>query len=91
MARHIAVTSLAAEQIGIASTGWMGETPLWYYILREADVTASGDRLGPVGGRIVAEVIVTLLDRDPASVRFAGDDWRPRKTLLELLTTRSNH
>ena len=38
-----------------------------------------------------AEVIVTLLDRDPASVRFAGDNWRPRKTLLELLTTRPNH
>ena len=44
----------------------------------------------PVGGRIVAEVIVTLLDRDPTSVRFAGDDWWSRKTLLELLTTRPN-
>ena len=91
VARHLGVTPLTNEQVGLGQVGWKGETPLWYYILREADVTASGDRLGPVGGRIVAEVIVTLLDRDPASVRFAGADWRPRKTLLELLTTRSNH
>ena len=85
VARHVGIPPLTGEQIGLGQVGWKGETPLWYYVLREADVTASGDRLGPVGGRIVAEVIVTLLDRDPASVRFAGD-WRPRKTLLELLT-----
>jgi hypothetical protein len=85
VARHLGIPPLTGEQIGLGQVGWKGETPLWYYVLREADVTASGDRLGPVGGRIVAEVIVTLLDRDRASVRFAGD-WRPRKTLLELLT-----
>jgi Animal haem peroxidase len=90
VARHLGVTPLTNEQVGLGRMGWKGETPLWYYILREADVTASGDRLGPVGGRIVAEVIVTLLNRDPASVRFASDDWRPRKTLLELLTTGTN-
>ena len=79
------IPPLTADEVGLRAAGWRGETPLWYYILREADVTAAGDRLGPVGGRIVAEVIVTLLDRDPSSVRFADPDWRPRKSLIELL------
>lgn len=42
-------------------------TPLWYYILREAAVLKGGDRLGPVGARIVAETFVTILKRDPSS------------------------
>jgi hypothetical protein len=69
----------------VASTGWTRETPLWYYILRESAVTTSGNHLGPVGGRIVAEVIATLLDRDLASVRFAGPEWQPRRSLVDLL------
>jgi hypothetical protein len=85
VARHLGLTPLTSEEIGLRAIGWTGETPLWYYILREAAVRSSGDRLGPVGGRIVAEVIVTLLDRDPASVRFAADDWEPRRTLSDLL------
>ena len=36
-------------------------TPLWFYILREADVQAGGQHLGAVGGRIVGEVILGLL------------------------------
>jgi hypothetical protein len=47
-------------------------------------VKGSGDRLGPVGGRIVAEVVVTMLDRDPASVRSADPGWRPRAPLIDL-------
>jgi hypothetical protein len=86
VARHMGFAPLTTEQVGLRQTGWEGDTPLWYYILREADVTTSGERLGPVGGRIVAEVIITLLDRDRTSVRSAPDDWRPRKTLFELLT-----
>ena len=86
VARHIGAQALTAEQVGLGAAGYRGETPLWYYILREADVTASGSRLGPVGGRIVAEVMVGLLDRDPTSVRSAEPGWRPRASLLDLLT-----
>ena len=86
VARHIGAQPLTAEQVGLGAAGYRGETPLWYYILREADVTASGNRLGPVGGRIVAEVIAGLLDRDPTSVRSAGPEWRPHASLLDLLT-----
>jgi hypothetical protein len=85
VARHIGVAPLTAEQVGIASTGWKGETPLWYYVLREADACTGGHRLGPVGGRIVAEVLVGLIDADATSFRKNGEEWRPRKTLCELL------
>jgi hypothetical protein len=77
---------LTADEIGAADAGWPGETPLWYYILREADVRCGGNRLGPVGGRIVGEVLIGLLDLDPGSVRHAPGDWQPVATLAELLT-----
>ena len=85
VARHIGIAPLSAAQVGIASTGWQGETPLWYYILREADVCTDGNRLGPVGGRIVTEVLVGLIDADETSFRRSQKEWRPRKTLSELL------
>ncbi|MFT7648656.1 MAG: hypothetical protein ACI8Y4_003408 [Candidatus Poriferisodalaceae bacterium] len=52
-------------------------TPLWFYILREADVIHEGLHLGPVGGRIVAEVFVNLLRRDPTSYFSSQPEWRP--------------
>lgn len=54
-----------------------GPAPLWYYVLREARVRADGRRLGPVGGRIVAEVFLGLLARDPSSYLRAAPAWRP--------------
>jgi Animal haem peroxidase len=39
-------------------------TPLWLYVLREAEITSGGAELGPVGGGIVAEVFVDLLRQD---------------------------
>ena len=87
VARHIGIDPLSAEPIGIASTGWRGETPLWYYILREADACTGGNRLGPVGGTIVTEVLVGLIDTDPTSFRSNSRDWRPQKTLAELLAS----
>ena len=76
---------LSRDEIGAVSAGWHDETPLWYYILREADVRCGGNALGPVGARIVGEVLVGLLDRDPTSVRHAPDDWQPTVSLLQLL------
>ena len=39
--------------------------------------TGAGLRLGPVGGRIVAEVILGLLRADPTSYASADPHWRP--------------
>ena len=44
------------------------ETPLWYYILREAKLVEDGNKLGPVGSRIVAEVFVGLIENSRTSL-----------------------
>ena len=87
VARRLGITPLTVKQVGLVSAGWQGETPLWYYILREADSCTGGHRLGPVGGTIVTEVLVGLIDADATSFRQNGRDWRPRKTLSELLAS----
>jgi hypothetical protein len=87
VARHMGIDPLTAKQVGLASTDWQGETPLWYYILREADACTGGHRLGPVGGLIVTEVLLGLIDADATSFRRRNREWRPQKTLSELLTS----
>ncbi len=76
VARRLGVPALSAEQIGLASR-LGGETPLWFYILKEAEVLHDGDRLGPVGGRIVGEVLVGIIDGDPESFRSVDPGWAP--------------
>jgi hypothetical protein len=67
-------------------------TPLWFYILREADVLGDdGKRLGPVGGRIVAEVFIGLLEGDRQSYLRQDPEWQPtlgnngKFTMVDLL------
>jgi hypothetical protein len=53
-------------------------TPLWYYMLCEADASPQdGRRLGPVAGRIVAEVLVGLLVSDRESYIHKSPAWKP--------------
>lgn len=52
-------------------------TPLWYYILKEAEIMEEGRQLGPVGGRIVGEVFIGLLQTDPESYVNAQPHWVP--------------
>jgi hypothetical protein len=53
------------------------ETPLWYYILKEAEQRGSSKRLGPVGSRILSEVFVGLLELDSSSFLASNPQWRP--------------
>jgi hypothetical protein len=68
------VTPLTAGQVGRC---WTAGTPLWFYILKEAQARGGGDQLGPVGGRIVAEVLIGLLRADPGSHLVVDPSWRP--------------
>jgi hypothetical protein len=77
VARLMGVEPLTAEEVGLQALSWYGDTPLWYYVLREGDIRTGGVRLGEVGGRIVAEVLIGLLDMDPTSYRGAMPDWQP--------------
>src|SRR5947208_176285 len=54
-------------------------TPLFFYVLKEAEVLSEGRRLGPVGGRIVAEVLIGLLRGDPSSYLSVRPLWRPKE------------
>jgi hypothetical protein len=66
--------------------------PLWTYILAEAmrykenvtipvqeKVSITTPRLGPVGGRIVAEVFLGLIFGDNHSLLKLEPDWQPEK------------
>jgi hypothetical protein len=77
IARHLGVPPLTSEETGLAEIGWERETPLWFYVLKEAAVRENGDQLGPVGGRIVGDVLVGLIDHDPGSFRTAHAGWQP--------------
>lgn len=76
---------LTADEIATGSDGDVAKqqglheaTPLWYYILKEAQIRKSGRRLGPVGATIISEVFVGLVDGDSSSyLRQAGMDWKP--------------
>jgi hypothetical protein len=43
------------------------------------DVTVSTPRLGPVGGRIVAEVFLGLMFGDSNSLLSLDQDWQPKQ------------
>jgi hypothetical protein len=47
--------------------GQPGPLPLWFYLLRGAEVLGGGARLGPVGARVVAEVLIGLAMDDPST------------------------
>jgi hypothetical protein len=77
VARAIGADPLEPHEVGLGDQGWTGETPLWLYVLRESAVRHGGDRLGEVGARIVGEVLVGIIARDPESYLAVDPDWTP--------------
>jgi hypothetical protein len=66
-----------SELADLEQFGFQECTPLWFYILREAHRRAGGERLGPVGGRIVAEVFIGVLHGDRNSYLRQDPQWKP--------------
>jgi hypothetical protein len=66
-----------ADLADLNEFGFARSTPLWFYILREAHIKEGGRRLGPVGGRIVAEVFIGLLQGDRQSFLRQDPNWEP--------------
>lgn len=78
IARVMGVQVLTPAQLAdLASTGMDKNTPLWFYILKEAEVLENGLRLGPVGSRIVGEVFIGLLKADKDSFLVVNKNWKP--------------
>ena len=51
-------------------------TPLFYYVLKEAELKGEGVTLGPVGSHIVSEVIQNALEADPEGyISGVGPEW----------------
>jgi hypothetical protein len=89
VARKLGIKPLGPEELqqGNSDTlnqvlkehGFLDRTPLWFYILKEAEVKANGNSLGPVGSLIVCETIIGQLWHDPASYLNQAGGWDPSK------------
>jgi hypothetical protein len=82
VAEQLGETPLSPEEVShglgkeiLSDSAFYGRTPLWYYILKEAELNG-GSRLGPVGSRIIAETFVGLIRKSPYSI-LATPGWRP--------------
>lgn len=72
-----AVATAMGTSVPNGDLGLAGDTPLWFYLLREAERLEGGLHLGPTGARIVAEVLVGLLKGDPTSFLRVAPAWKP--------------
>ena len=50
---------------------------MWFYVLKESELAAGGEHLGPVGGRIVGEVLLGMVAADPRSWFSLNRTWKP--------------
>lgn len=93
MALAFGVKPLSPDELGQKGTeamkqaleqgGFFERTPLWFYVLKEAEVRGGGNRLGEVGSRIVAETIIGVLVEDPESYLSNDPGWDPSKPVPE--------
>ncbi|MFL5797719.1 MAG: peroxidase family protein [Actinomycetota bacterium] len=79
VANRMGASPLTDAQLGITgvSAEFAGHAPLWFYVLKEAE-RGGGRKLGPVGGRIVAEVLLGLLAGDPKSYLREHPNFKPQ-------------
>jgi hypothetical protein len=62
----------------LKQAGLINNTPLWYYLLKEAELRWNGNRLGGIGSRILIDVFQKILQHDGRSyLQEKGADWEP--------------
>ena len=84
VAKAMKLTALTNAQLGLPdpkNAGWGGKAPLWFYVLREAELVNGGSRLGPIGSRLVAEVIIGILNCDKSSYVFDKTPFKPHPAI----------
>lgn len=85
IANRIGVAPLTPADIGDRGAdgavarqhGLHAQTPLWYYILKEAEVRGGGEHLGPLGATLVAEVLVGIVQGSRAAYLSAQPAFKP--------------
>ncbi len=85
VAGALGVTPLTADELtggdqGVADAlvdgGFVDATPLWFYVLKEAEVQGQGQHLGEVGSRIVCTTLIGQIQADPDSyLNRPGGAW----------------
>jgi hypothetical protein len=97
---EIDMINTAAQNLAAGKADLSAGTPLWLYILVEAErigretepgLFNEGEGLGPVGARIVAETLIGLIELDSRSFLAKNRNWSPDDgvgvtTLGEMLT-----
>jgi len=78
VARAMGIEPMDDGTLGITALSEQFEeaAPLWFYVLKEAEA-GGGAQLGPIGGRIVAEVLLGLVKGDPFSFVNVEPNWKP--------------
>lgn len=89
VAEAMGIEPLTRDQLGGGDVGPVARrhdlhrnTPLWYYILKEAQAQTGGKRLGEMGSRIVAETFWGLLEGDENSFVSRRPGWTPAEDNL---------
>lgn len=85
VARAMGETPISPAQV-TTMPGFSTGSPLWFYILREAELTTGGATLGPVGGRLVADTFVQVMRADPTSLLRNPPVADPQETPARFLT-----
>jgi hypothetical protein len=68
-----------AVNTALADGGFLQTTPLWFYVLKEAEARANGNSLGEVGSRIVVETLIGQLRADSGSYLNQDGGWSPEQ------------
>lgn len=80
IAKKLGLPRLSADQladIGRVYAPFATSTPLWFYVLREAELLGAGKRLGPLGGLLVGGTLTGLLLADSNCYLNAAPGWKP--------------
>lgn len=85
---NIPLRRLSSYRLGSGPTGSVVQegrfdehTPIWFYILKEAEVLGQGGRLGPLGTHLIADTLLGLITHDEDSFWHVGEgngSWHPK-------------
>ena len=65
------------DALRAADAELLTRTPLWFYVLKEAEVQGNGNTLGEVGSRMVCETIIGQVIADPYGYLSGPGGWSP--------------
>jgi len=83
VAQAMQVTPLSNSDLGLPNiVGAEDQVPLWFYILKEGELQTQSTHLGEVGGRIVGEVLLGIIEATQQTLEYFDNqndqqNWTP--------------